>query len=715
MKKTILSLLSCFGFIAVYAQDTFDTCTDAFNSATIVANTTYSVGTIDGDIPPIFCEGTGSSVDGGEWVKYVPDNDYEVTVSSDLSQNGDKDTRVQIFTGDCISSYTCIGGDDDSGDFEGTNGDGFLSVATFIVEQGEVYYIVWDDKWTDSSNFDFILTEAPAPPPPPPPAPVEFTQQSINAPGSYDQAIVDMNGDFLDDIVSVNLVDDLGGGNFVDNPFININYQLPGGGFNNVNIVTALPANAPFWSIAAGDIDANGYNDLLYAGGNGVSFMMANANGTGYTEVTGPENVFSQRSNLVDINNDGHLDAFVCHDVDPNVYYINDGAGNLTFYQSDVTPGAPYSLGNYFSGGDYGSIWIDYNNDRNMDLFIAKCGGPEPRRTNVLYRNNGDNTYTEVGSIANLDDPMQTWSSAWGDFDNDGDMDVYVGSSDSNDGHKLMRNNGDGTFTDVSATSGIANAPRGYENVAVDFDNDGHLDIFTNSDVLFGNGDLTFTLITDVTLPNSIFGGSIGDINNDGFLDMFARGSIYINDGATSTNNNWLKVVTIGMAHTAPNRSNRNGIGARVEISTASGIQIRDVRSGEGFRYMHTLNTHFGIGEDTSINYVRIYWPSGVVDNISNPTINSTITIQEGASLSLENSLVEDLIMYPNPTKGIINLNATYGFENAIFTVFDLNGKRVLNNTFSSNQIDVSRLAAGHYILRIMKDGLIKSQKFIKQ
>ena len=153
-----------------------------------------------------------------------------------------------------------------------------------------------------------------------------------------------------------------------------------------------------------------------------------------FTQISTPEYVFSQRSNFVDINQDGHLDAFVCHDVAPNVYYLNDGTGNLTFYQG--------GLGDYFSGGNYGSIWIDYDNDRDMDMFIAKCGGETARRTNQMLTNNGDGTFTENASILGLADPMQTWSSSWADYDNDGDMDVFVGASSGT--HKLMRNNGDG-------------------------------------------------------------------------------------------------------------------------------------------------------------------------------------------------------------------------------------------------------------------------------
>jgi hypothetical protein len=163
----------------------------------------------------------------------------------------------------------------------------------------------------------------------------------------------------LDDVVSITSTN------------IQIFYQQPDGSLNEVNIVTTPADYSPSWSLAAADYDRNGFTDLLYGGGSGVTFMRANSNGTQYTEVSGPEYVFSQRSNFVDINNDGHMDAFVSHDVEPNVYYINDGNGNLTFVQGGI--------GDYPSGGHYGSVWIDFDNDRDVDMFQARCGGEQWR------------------------------------------------------------------------------------------------------------------------------------------------------------------------------------------------------------------------------------------------------------------------------------------------------------------------------------------------
>ncbi|WP_255572895.1 FG-GAP-like repeat-containing protein [Hanstruepera marina] len=561
---------------------------------------------------------------------------------------------------------------------------------------------IYDYQGTSLSDVAFCLELKDITPPPP--APVTFSTQSFNSLGSpsINWAVVDMNGDYLDDIVTVRTS---------SSSTINVQYQNDGGGFTSVNITTPLPDYSPSWSIAAADYDKNGYTDLLYGSGSGVTFMRAEINSgnlnngnpfddvTSFTEVSGGEYVFSQRSNFADINNDGHLDAFVCHDVAPNVFYINDGSGNLSFNQG--------GLGDYSSGGNYGSIWIDYDNDGDLDMFIAKCGGEEARRKNQMLRNNGDGTYSEIAASLGLDDPMQTWSSAWGDFDNDGDMDLFVGASSGT--HKLMRNdvNTAGNFTDVTASSNVLDlTTTGHENLAFDFDNDGNLDIVSNGNLLFGNGDLTFTSYENI-FP--YVNGSFGDLNNDGFIDAVTQGStgtIYFNNTVT---NNWIKI------HTKGTLSNINGIGARVEIHTSSGIQIRDVRSGEGFAFMSTINTHFGIGDNTAIQKIIVRWPSGFIDEITNPTINQAITIVEGDNpLSVEDNTISDLVIYPNPVGNTLNIKSTHDISDRIATIFDINGKRVLNKRLTS-QIDVSILQSGLYFLRIESNGKVLNRKFLKK
>jgi hypothetical protein len=645
--------------------------TDCATAITISAGIHMVPGITGTEVPLPVCAQNGMGANGGEWYRYIPAMDHTVTVTTDLPSNTGLDPRVHIYTGTC-GSLECVAGDDDSGS-------GFLAVVTFNVSGGNLYYIAFDDRWS-TEGFEFQLTESTLVP-----EMVSFVNQSISVGGST-LAVVDMNGDHLDDIVGIT------GTN------INIHHQQAAGGFVPSNYPNPQVANTPSWSLAAGDITGNGFLDLLYGGGSGVTFMMANDDGTSFTEVTGPQYVFSQRSNFIDINNDGHLDAFVCHDVQPNVYYINDGDGNLTFFQG--------GLGDTPDGGNYGSIWIDYDNDGDMDLFLAKCrGGTSLANINQLHRNNGDGTFTEMGAVAGLADNIQTWSAAWGDFDNDGFMDVMVGASNTTNGsHKLMRNNGDGTFTDITAGSGYDIFPSvNIEHVTHDFNNDGYLDILGGGNtIMMNNGDMTFTPI-----PVGFGVGPIGDINNDGFLDVVNGGTIRVNQG---NSNNWIKINTIGVI------SNRNGIGARVQVTSTLGTQIRDVRSGDGFRYMSSMTAHFGLGQDAEIEEVVIYWPSGLVDVVTGPAVNSTLNIVEGLTTSVEEVIEEGSVsLFPIPASDRLFVSGPGLDGNVPLRIYDASGRMVMEKVLRSGTLDVSDLQNGAYLLHlVVADGDIV-RRFIKQ
>jgi len=654
MKKSLIFLVACIGASSAWAQDG---CTTALP----VGAGTHTVAVVNGpEIPSPICALNGlTNVSTSVWYTYTPSEDLALTISTVASG---VDTRFHVYTGSC-GALVCVGGDDDSGG-------GLTSLTTLNVTTGVIYTIAFDNRWT-ASGFQFQLIENDIVN-----TPLSFTQVFLVGTSNV-QCVVDMNGDMLDDAVSVTP------------SVVSINHQQAGGGFVTSNIGTSAAINTPSWSIAAGDLDDNGFTDLLYGGGNGCTIMMASDDGLGFVQHTPPQYIFSQRTNMVDINNDGNLDVFVCHDVAPNVYFYHDGNDNFAYNQG--------GLGD--NGGNYGSIWTDFDGDHDIDMFIAKCGSSPP---DVLCQNNGNGTFTNVAPSLGLADGQQSWSSAWGDFDNDADMDILVGSSSSGY-HKLMLNSGIGTFTNITPGSGFdAFGGQTIEWTTHDFNNDGYLDVLGGGAMMLNNGDMTFS---PLSIP--AYNGPIGDLNNDGFLDIVNYGTCFMNDGNA---NNYIKIYPTGTV------SNKNGIGARVQVTSAMGTQIRDVKSGDGFEFMSSITAHFGLGADTEVTEVVIYWPSGIVQTVSNPPINGILNIVEGVFTGVDDQVLSPAFtVFPNPADNVLNISADQDLGGSIVTVMDVTGKRVLTTTVRQGQVDISTLKSGMYLLQVQGDGGLLQRKFTKR
>lgn len=685
MKKITLLILILFIGQLTEAQDT---------CATAVPLTTaglYVVGVINGtEVPTNFCATNGAipvaNVPAAEWYTYTPTQNYTVTITTDIAQNTPrKDTRFHVYTGTC-PNLACYAGDDDSGS-------NYSSVSTFNVTANTTYIIAFDNRWlnlADNIGFSFQIIENPFVIPPP--TPINYTTQTINTiNSSYNNCVVDMNNDHKDDISGVS-----------DNN-LRIHFQGTGGNFSFSDFPITGTSKMPSWSIAAGDYNKDGYNDLLLGSGNGLTFWKSNNTGTAYTSITPGEYIFCQRTNFVDINNDGNLDAFSCHDVAPNVYYMNNASGNFTYYQSGITAGA-YSLGVTSSGGNYASLWSDFDNDGDLDMFISKCSGPPCE----LHRNNGNGSFTDISAISQINvTPIQSWSSAIADFDNDGDMDILIGSNGSTP-NKFFRNNletANPAYTDITAGSGWdTNTSINRDYVAYDFDNNGLVDVLgSGNKIMFNQGNNVFAA---VSYP-AISVGAIGDLNNDGFLDILNGNTIRY---AIPNANNWITVALQGI------QSNSNGIGARVEIYGPWGKQIRDVRSGEGFAYMSTINAHFGIGQSTAITQVIIKWPSGVIDTINNPSINAMLNVVEGSTLAINSFTNSEFSIFPNPAKNILNIKSSDTITMKVAQVYDLNGKMLQKSDIINGSIGVESLSTGTYIIMVRdQNGKDYAQKFLKE
>lgn len=681
MKKITLQLLSMFFIVSsIKAQDT------CLTAVPITAAGFYTITGINGTAPTLFCASNGAITNGnphGEWYAYTPSDDYTVTITSYIATNNPLiDTRFHVYTGDC-NNLTCYSGDDDSGS-------NFSSIASFNVTAGETYYIAWDNRWS-SNGFAFQLIENTLIIPPP--APISYSDQTISTINSnYNLCIVDMDGDYKDDIVGVSTNN------------LRVHHQISSPGvFTITDTPISGTSKMPSWSMAAGDYNRDGHTDLVLGSGSGLSVWTSNSTGTTYSNFSPTDYIFCQRTNFADLNNDGNLDVFSCHDIDANVYYLNDGSNNLTHYQCGVTPGA-MSIGTIT--GNYSTLFTDFDNDGDTDVFISKCSGPACE----LHRNDGNGVYTNISALAGINiTPIQTWSSAIADYDNDGDMDIIITASAGV--HHYFRNNidaGNATFTEITSGSGWdTNSSTNIDNVAYDFDNDGFVDVLGGGNkIMFNNGgNGTFFPIS----YSNISIGAIGDLNNDGFLDIQNGSTIHY---AVPNGNNWIKINLEGIA------SNKNGIGARVEIYGSWGKQIRDIRSGEGFRYMSSLNAHFGIGTATTIDEVHIIWPSGTVDVIENPTINQPLMVVEGSSpLSLVGINGGNQIrIYPNPADNIINISNLESLDIKSIKIYNQLGQLVLNNELRLDSINVSGLEKGVYILSIeTKDNQKHTQNFIKK
>ncbi len=385
-----------------------------------------------------------------------------------------------------------------------------------------------------------------------------------------------------------------------------------------------------------GDYDNDGDLDLFVANsGQQYNFLYqnnGNSNGSGqvsFTKITAGA-IVNDHGNFFgsswgDYDNDSDLDLFVANAFGENNFlYRNNGNGSFT----RIREGAIVTDG----GNSSGCAWGDYDNDGDLDLFVANDLG----QNNFLYQNNGNGTFTKITSGAIVNDGGNSRGGSWGDYDNDGDLDLFVANFDGQNNF-LYQNNGNGSFTRITDGAIVNDGGNSYGSSWGDYDNDGDLDLFVanynqNSFFYQSNGNGSFTKITEGAIVNDggfSSGSSWGDYDNDGDLDLFvANGlgsnSLYQNNG---NSNHWINIRLVGAV------SNTAAIGAKVKIKATIGgksvWQMQEISGQTGGASQNSLNAEFGLGTATMIDSIRVQWPSGLVQDTTNVVVNQFLTITE--------------------------------------------------------------------------------------
>jgi hypothetical protein len=322
-------------------------------------------------------------------------------------------------------------------------------------------------------------------------------------------------------------------------------FEKPSVEFEDIAPKTGLDKTSGGRGVAVFDYDNDGLLDVAIACAHGGCNLYRN-NGDGtFTDVSVRSGLDTAINPFIitvgDYNNDGYADLFITRlgfYAGEAQLFRNNGDGTFT----DVTVDAGLKMW----GPGFSASWVDYDRDGNLDLFVANnIGGMFDRKTpNRLFHNNGDGTFTEVTEEAGLSTTWPTIGSAWGDYNDDGYPDLFL--SNGLGRSQLYSNNGDGTFSDVSAEAGIDDNCFGSVCLWCDYDNDGLLDIvqFTWSDheavihtmrhgegppdgkplrIYHNNGEGTFTMRgRDIGLTGcwGTMSGNAGDFNNDGYLDL---------------------------------------------------------------------------------------------------------------------------------------------------------------------------------------------------
>jgi len=460
------------------------------------------------------------------------------------------------------------------------------------------------------------------------------------------------------------------------------------GTFTDVTEKSGLARTGWQTGVCVGDYDNDGNDDLFCCfWGHNVLFHN-NGDGT-FTDVTRKAGLYDDEirwgsgCTWLDYDRDGRLDLFVCHYIkldpqktpdpagpsvcqwkgipvmcgprgltgDTNCLYHNNGDGTFTDVSARsgiLKPGPRYSIT---------PVSYDFDNDGWPDIYVAVDSEPS-----MLLHNNHDGTFTDIAVLAGCaysenGHEQSGMGVGVGDYDCDGWFDIFK-TNFADDTCNLYHNNGDGTFTDVTFSSGIGinNRYVAWGCEFVDYDNDGWPDIiqvnghvypeidrhnigqaFKNPRLVYRNmGDGKFKDVSASMGPGigekfSSRGAAFGDYDNDGDIDVLILNlsdppSLLRNDGGNSQN--WIKIKLIGT------QCNRTAIGARVRVTTGKHTQMNEVHSGSSVMSQSDFRLHFGLGDSQFADVIEVKWPTTQkLEHFTQVKANQILTIREGSGI----------------------------------------------------------------------------------